>query len=89
MDSPGANLHGEQQVTVTLGGQMLDQVTLNPEERVLRKVTLPATQMGSEEMAELQIVVDKTFIPMQIPGSGSKDPRELGVRVFHAYIDAR
>jgi hypothetical protein len=89
MDSPGANLHGEQQVTVTLGGQMLDQVTLKPEERVLRKVTLPAAQMGSEEMSELQIAVDKTFIPMQVPGSGSKDPRELGVRVFHAYIDAR
>src|SRR5579862_2768120 len=77
MDSPGANLHGEQQVTVTLGGQTLDQVTLKPEERVLRKVTLPAAQMGSEEMAELQIVVDKTFVPMDVPGSGSKDPREL------------
>jgi hypothetical protein len=89
MDSPGANLHGEQQVTVTLGGQTLDQVTLKPEERVLRKVKLPAAQMGGEEMTELQIVVDKTFIPMQVPGSGSKDPRELGVRVFHAYIDAR
>ncbi len=89
MDSPGANLHGDQQVTVTLGGQTLDQVTLKPEDRVLRKVTLPAAQMGSEEMSELQIVVDKTFVPMDVPGSGSKDPRELGVRVFHAYIDAR
>ena len=89
MDSPGASLHGEQQVQVTLGGQTLDQVTIKPEERVLRKVKLPAAQLGTEEMTELQIVVDKTFIPMQLPGSGSKDPRELGVRVFHAYVDAR
>ncbi len=89
MDSPGANLHGEQQVQVTLGGQMLDQAAIKPEERVLRKVKLPAAQMGAEEMTELQIRVDKTFIPMQVPGSGSKDPRELGVRVFHAYVDAR
>ena len=89
VDSPGANLHGEQQVQVTLGGQTLDQFTIKPDERLLRKVKLPAAQMGAEEMSELQIVVDKTFIPMQVPGSGSKDPRELGVRVFHAYVDAR
>ena len=37
-------------------------------------------------MAELQVTVDKTFVPMQISGGASKDPRELGVRVFHAFI---
>ena len=28
-------------------------------------------------------------LPAQVPGSTSKDPRELGIRVFHAYIDPR
>jgi hypothetical protein len=42
--------------------------------------------MGSGEMAELRITVDKTFIPMEITGGASKDPRELGVRVFHAFV---
>ena len=89
VDSPGAALHGEQQVQVTLGGQALDQFTLKPEERLLRKVKLPAPQIGTEEMSELQVVVDKTFVPAQVLGGASKDPRELGVRVFHAYVDAR
>ena len=42
--------------------------------------------MGAAEMAELQVTVDKTFVPAQITGGASKDPRELGVRVFHAFI---
>jgi hypothetical protein len=89
VDSPNGNLHGEQQVTVTLGGQQVDQFTLKPDERMLRKVNLQAAQMGTEEMSELHIGVDQTFIPLQVPGSNSKDPRELGIRVFHAYIDPR
>jgi len=40
-------------------------------------------------MSEVQISVDTTFVPMLVEGSGSKDKRELGVRVFHAYVDAR
>ncbi len=33
--------------------------------------------------------VDKTFVPALVTASNSKDPRELGVRVFHAFVDAR
>jgi len=40
-------------------------------------------------MAELHITVDKTFVPALLNAAASKDPRELGVRVFHAYIDPR
>jgi len=50
---------------------------------------VPGAQMGTEDMAELRIVVDKTFIPAQISNGVSKDPRELGVRVFHAFVDPR
>ena len=42
--------------------------------------------MGSGEMVELQISVDKTFVPALAAGTNSKDPRELGVRVFHAFV---
>ena len=45
--------------------------------------------MGDNELSELQITVDKTFVPAVVTGGTSKDPRELGVRVFHAYVDAR
>jgi hypothetical protein len=89
LDSPVAELHGPQQVQVKLGGQPVDQFTLVPNELQLRKITLTAERLGTSDMAELQISVDKTFVPATVNPSISKDPRELGVRVFHAFVDAR
>jgi hypothetical protein len=89
LDSPVAELHGPQQVQVKLGGQPLDQFTLVPNEPQLRKIKLPAERLGTSDMAELQISVDKTFVPAVVNPAISKDPRELGVRVFHAFVDAR
>jgi hypothetical protein len=56
---------------------------------VLRKVPMSAAQLGTAEMDQLEISVDKTFVPAAIPAANSKDPRELGIRVFHAFVDAR
>ena len=50
---------------------------------------LPLTVLGNDETVELQISTDKTFVPALISGANSKDPRELGVRVFHAFVDTR
>jgi len=89
LDSPGKNLHGPQQVQVSMGGQTLDEFSLAPDQPVLRKVPLPAARMGDVDMAELQITVDTIFVPAEVSGSNSKDRRELGVRVFHAFVDPR
>lgn len=88
LDSPGKDLHGPQQVQVNLGGQALEQFTLAPDQQVLKRIALPAARMGDGDLAELQFVVDTTFVPSAI-NPASKDKRELGVRVFHAYVDAR
>jgi hypothetical protein len=42
--------------------------------------------MGSAEMVELRLVVDQTFVPALEPGASGNDPRELGARVFHAFV---
>lgn len=89
LDSPGKELHGAQQVAIQLGGQAVETITIQPDERSLHKVKLPAAFMGDAELAELQIVIDKTFVPAIVTNGTSKDPRELGVRVFHAYVDPR
>jgi len=86
-DNPGSAFVESQQVQVSLGGQVLDQFTLTPKQQVLRKVPLTAAQLGSNDMVELQIAVDKTFVPAQIPAANSKDLRELGIRVFHAFVE--
>jgi hypothetical protein len=89
LDSPTKALHGDQQVQVVMGGTVLESFVLAPDQRVLRKIKLPAAAMGTSELAELQIGVDKPFVPVVVSGGSSKDPRELGVRVFHAYVDPR
>lgn len=90
LDSPGKELHGPQQVQVVVGGQPVQQMTVTPDaDKILHKITLPANLMGDAELSELQVVVDNTFVPTVVTSGTSKDPRELGVRVFHAYVDPR
>ncbi|MEQ1911366.1 MAG: hypothetical protein ABMA15_21290 [Vicinamibacterales bacterium] len=89
VDSPGKELHGAQHVSVTLGGQTVEAFDMEPDVLALHKIALPGALMGENELSELQIAVDKTFVPAVVTGGTSKDPRELGIRVFHAYVDAR
>jgi hypothetical protein len=88
-DSPEPKLHQAQHVQIFLGGQVVEDYTLEPDARALRKIKLPAALMGAADLSELQITVDPTFVPMTVTNGASKDPRELGIRVFHAYVDPR
>ena len=47
----------------------------------------PSSAAG--DMVELKLVADKTFVPALEPGSGNADSRELGARVFHAFVQPR
>jgi hypothetical protein len=76
---------GEQMVTVRLGEQVVD--TFSAKGEVLRKVPLTAAQLGTAEMAEVRIAVDKTFVPALLPTLKNPDGRELGIRVFHAFVE--
>ncbi|HXD18403.1 MAG TPA: hypothetical protein VN654_15430 [Vicinamibacterales bacterium] len=88
VDNPGSAFNEPQTVKVSLGGQAVDEFTLQPKKPELRKIPLKAAQLGSDDVSELTISVDKTYVPAVV-ASGSKDPRELGVRVFHAFVDPR
>jgi hypothetical protein len=88
VDNPGSVFNEAQQVQVHLGGKLVDEFTLQPKQPELRKVALKADQLGAADVAELVISVDKTYVPAVINAS-FKDPRELGVRVFHAFLDPR
>jgi hypothetical protein len=88
VDNPSIPKLGPQQVTVSIEGQTIDSFTIESPARVLRKVPISQSQFGSAEMVELHIAVDKTFVPAELD-STTRDNRELGVRVFHAYVDNR
>jgi|SRR5581483_1719686 len=88
-DNPGSVFNQTQQVTISLGGQVLDTFSMTPRQQVMRKIPLSSAQLGSADMDLLTIAVDKTFVPALIPAANSKDPRELGIRVFHAFIQPK
>lgn len=88
LDNPGLFTEA-QQVTVRLGEQTIDNFTLQPRQELIRKVPLAAAQLGTSEVVDLRVGVDKTYVPAIITNGANRDPRELGVRVFHAFIQPR
>ena len=85
-DNPAAGPNTAQQMTVTLGDQVLTMVPLSATEAPVRKFPITAAQLGTADMVEMRLQVEKTFVPALEPAMKSTDPRELGVRVFHAFI---
>jgi hypothetical protein len=86
LDNPGGPFRDPQRVQLSIGATMLDTLTVTPGAApVLHKVPIAAATMGQDEMVDLRIQVDRTFVPA-LMNTASKDPRELGVRVFHAFV---
>lgn len=72
-----------QQVTVRVGEHTLGTFTADSREPTLMTFPLTAAQLGQGDMSEIVIDLDQTFTP------GGGDTRELGIRVFHAFVDPR
>ena len=72
-----------QQVTVRSGDQIIGTFAADSKSPKLLTFPVTAAQLGSADMASITLDVDQTFVP------GSGDVRELGIRVFHAFIDAK
>jgi hypothetical protein len=83
-----AFLPDPQVVSVRVGDLVLDTFPLEREE-VIRKIPVAAAQFGATDIVEMKIGVDRTFVPALSPGSSSKDLRELGLRVFHVFVEPR
>ena len=78
-----------QTVTVRIGDAVLDTYALTSNDEVIRRIAVPAAQFGDAENVDVTIEVSHTFVPAQTPAANSSDPRELGIRVFHAFIEPR
>jgi hypothetical protein len=77
-----------QAVTIYSGDEAIATFPVPQLGTFLQKIPITAAQLGTGEMAELRIDVDQTFVPSRLPG-GSKDQRELGIRVYNAFIEPR
>jgi hypothetical protein len=69
-----------QLVVVRSGDQVIGTFAADSKEPKLVVLPITAAQLGSGDMAELTLEVDQTFSP------GGADVRELGIRVFHAFV---
>jgi hypothetical protein len=85
-DNPASGANAAQQMEVRLGDQVLGVAPLASGSAVVRKIPISADQFGAADMVELRFVVDKTFVPALEPGGSTGDTRELGARVFHAFV---
>lgn len=72
-----------QQITIRIGDQTIATFAADSRERKLLTFPISAAQLGAGEMTELVIEADRTFSP------GGGDARELGLRVFHAFIEPK
>lgn len=87
VDNPSASGNAAQQLDVLIADQQLGTVPIQKgAPAVVRKIPIAAAQLGTADMVELRLIADKTFVPALEAGGSSGDSRELGVRVFHAFV---
>lgn len=89
VDQPVQGLAQPQQVEVRLGSTIVDTFTVPVGVSELRRIALPATLLGGSETVEMTLAVDRTFVPADVPSLRSTDARELGIRVFRAYVEPK
>jgi hypothetical protein len=86
LDQPASAVTGPQEVEIRAGSEVVDRFNLASTEMELRRVDIPASALGAAETVDLTISVDQTFVPASVPALESNDSRELGVRVFWAFV---
>ncbi|MEO7190818.1 MAG: hypothetical protein ABI051_07145 [Vicinamibacterales bacterium] len=77
-----------QQVTVCLNDRVVETFAADSLDVRVRKIVLPMSQLGTADTTDVHLDIDHTFVPGLLPG-GAGDTRELGIRVYHAFVDSR
>jgi hypothetical protein len=86
VDNPAQAPGAASEVDVRLGDQSLAVIPVGASDAPVRKISLSTSQMGGGDLVEIKLVANRTFVPALEPSAKSGDTRELGVRVFHAFI---
>ena len=72
-----------QQVTVKVKGETIGTFAATSKDRTLTTFPITAAQFGADNMTEITIEVDRTF------SASGNDTRELGLRVYHAFVEPK
>jgi hypothetical protein len=72
-----------QQVTIRSGDQVIATFGADARNRKLVWFPVTAAQLGTADMSEITLDIDRTFTP------GGADTRALGIRIFHAFVEPK
>jgi hypothetical protein len=86
MDNPSRTPTAASEIELKIGEQSLATVPVSADDAPVRKFPLTAAQLGTGDMVEIRLIANRTYVPALEPSSKSGDSRELGVRVFHAFV---
>jgi len=75
-----------QRVELRIGETVTDTFVMAQGGIETRRIDIPAGRLGAAETVDVTVSVDKTFIPAEVPTLKSTDSRELGIRVFRAFV---
>ena len=73
-------------LTISVGDQVARSFAPDGAGRQQTNVLLPAEMLGGRNRVDLQIAVDRPFVPADVT-AGSQDTRELGIRVYRATVE--
>lgn len=85
-DNPAAYAE-PQSVAVKVNGTQVDTIAVSPRQEFLHQTRVTAAQLGTGDLVDITLELDKTWVPALVPGANSRDPRDLGLRVFHAFVE--
>ncbi len=88
VDGRSRLLSSPQVVTVAAGTSTVASFQLGEAPEV-KQIPITAEQLGADDTVLLTLSVDQTFVPSVVTAGAQKDNRELGIRVFHAFVEAR
>ena len=77
-----------QMVTIVANGQAVATFAADNSERVIRRIAITAAQLGTSDIFEIRIDVDRTFNPAQLPNR-TLDNRDLGLLVFNMFVEPK
>jgi hypothetical protein len=86
VDNPASHPNAAQNVAVQIGSQTVATIPLSASAAGVLKYPITAAQLGTADMVEIKFTADKTFVPALEASMKSGDPRELGARFFHVFI---
>ena len=74
-----------QVLSLVVGDRTIREVTLETKDVLHLDHELTEVDLGPDEVVSLALLVDQTFVPADV--DSSSDTRELGVRVYGAYVE--